>query len=104
MRLLKAIWKRSKLRFWIKNLTWNYSFWLYAKPVYKQVVYKQREQDLDMNDNLNFVNERMKFKTNIKQQNRFAGYMFNNSIYLDNPGPQNIEEETRLIWKKKGWI
>lgn len=57
-----------------------------------------------MDENLNFVDERMKFKTHIKQQKRFVGYMFNNNIYLDNPGPQGIDQQTKQKWKEKRWI
>jgi hypothetical protein len=42
-------------------------------------------------------------KKNIESK-RFIGYVYNNKIYLDNPGLENIDRDTWKAWKKKGLL
>jgi hypothetical protein len=32
---------------------------------------------------------------------RFAGYMYKNNIYIDNPGIQGIDQDTWSAWRRK---
>jgi hypothetical protein len=97
------IWKHSRLRYYLKNLYWNYSFWLHAKPVYKDFHYTTRD-NLDMNAALNTEYVQVNFKSEKKLQKRFSGFMYKGKIYQDNPGIQGIDKETWDAWIKKKLI
>lgn len=87
MKSLKSYWEISKIRFYIKNTIWNYSFWLFCKKKYKTISYIK--QDVK----------------NLKRENvskkKFEGYLYKGKVYLDNPGLQNIKKSTWKSWKKK---
>jgi hypothetical protein len=103
---LKNIWKHSRIRFYLKNLAWNYNFWLYAKPVYGRKSYKVpvNEINRDLNIEFDYYYDDHKVKYEIKETKRFLGYMYKDSMYLDNPGIQGESEETWKVWIKKGMI
>lgn len=84
-------WYFSKLRFYLKNLIWNYYFWLTAKKVYKIENFK-------IKDSKGFYTGESK---NIK---KFIGFSFRNKIYLDNPGFPITDRELWKVWKNKGLI
>ena len=81
---MKKKWYYSDIRFYFLNLIWNYKFWLFSKKVY---------------DNKTFTvnNEEKKLK-------KFAGYLYKNKIYLDNPGFPIRDRDLWKVWKKKGFI
>lgn len=85
---LRLWWKYSKIRFFVLNSLWNYKFWLYAKKVYKDYEYKP------VNENGFYTGEK-------KTGRKFIGYLFNGSMYLDNPGMDMTRDEWEK-WKKKG--
>ena len=43
-------------------------------------------------------------KSKIIVKKRFVGYLYDNQIYLDNPGIPNIDRGTWVSWKNKGLI
>lgn len=98
-KIYNSVWKYSKLRFYIKNAIWNYKFWLSCRKIYKTINYK-------VNDNDFFVDEtfKMHYKKRNVQKKRFAGYIYKNNIYLDNPGLKIDDRKTWEKWKKKGLI
>lgn len=76
-----------------------------AKPLYVDHRYEYSSDVLDLDKNLNDLNLQMKFDRKLGVQRRFKGYMYRNSIYMDNPGPQcSVDAETRAHWLKKRWI
>ena len=95
----KNIWKRSKLRFYILNTIWNYSFWLFAKKIFKNVTYEIEYGEYEMDDYF-------KLKRNKKRvaKRRFVGYFYKNNIYLDNPGFKINDRMDWEVWKKRGLI
>ena len=99
MSIFKNIWKHSSLRFYILNAIWNYSFWLFAKKMFKNVQYEIEDGEYKMDD---FY----KVKKDKKQvaKRRFIGYFFRNEIFFDNPGLKINDRETWESWKKKGLI
>lgn len=84
-------WYYSTLRFYIKNLLWNYLFWLKAKKIYKYENFKLKDQN-------GFYTGQSK---NIK---KFIGFEFQNKIYLDNPGFPITDRKLWKIWRNKGLI
>lgn len=96
-------WKHSKLRFYWKNLLWNYSFWLNAKPTYGIKKYKVPVDVIDEGIDFYYdTNYQHKFET--KETKRFLGYMYKDKLYMDNPGIQGEDKETWDAWIKKGLI
>lgn len=88
---IKKWWIKSKIRAYILNAKWNYSFWLHAKRVYKNFNYKRKVDNYYGDDyNLMSKNEEMVSKK------RFAGYLYKGNIYLDNPGRPILNREE---WK-----
>lgn len=84
----KKWWKYSSIRFYVLNALWNYRFWISCKKKYKQISYFKRDF----------------FKNNSHKvtKRRFDGYLYKGSVYLDNPGMQNIDKDVWDEWKKKG--
>ncbi len=79
---------------------WNYKFWLFSKKIYRNVnhiVSKTDEYEMDYTFKLKPAKKTITSK-------RFSGYLFKNRIYHDNPGIQDVDTETWLVWKKKGLI
>ncbi len=99
MKLFSTWWKYSRWRFYYLNAQWNIKFWLFCKKVYKDVNYNVQSDDYVVNY-ANVIIEKKKVET----KKRFAGFMYENGIYLDNPGIQNIDRETWKAWRKKGFI
>lgn len=99
MVIFRNIWKHSRLRFYILNSVWNIKFWLSAEKLFKISNYVVEDENYEMADDLKIVTP----KTNVSKK-RFAGYMFKNNIYLDNPGLKIDDRETWKSWKKKGLI
>ena len=93
------IWKHSKLRFYIKNALWNYKFWFFATKVYNNFNYEVSDKGF----HLDIVMKMLPKKKKVSKR-RFAGYFYKGRLYLDNPGLQNIDEETWKAWRKKGLI
>ena len=91
------LWKHSRLRFYILNTIWNYKFWLFAKPMYKDYAYFPMSDEF-IDTAIKIIqkkdNKPVKFR-------RFIGYLYNNNIHLDNPGLPNIDRETWEAWRKK---
>lgn len=103
---LKNAWKFSRIRFYLKNLIWNYKFWLNAKPIYGRKTYKipVNEINRDLNQEFDYYYDEHKTKYKIRETKRFIGYMYENAMYLDNPGLQGIDEKTWKVWIEKGLI
>lgn len=103
--MLGRLWKRSILRFYWLNTTWNIGFWLNAKPMYEHKYYSYLDETIDLDKNLNNLNLRFEFDKKHDTYRRFKGYAYKGGIYMDNPGPQcRVDEETRVHWLKKRWI
>ena len=94
--MFKNIWKHSRLRFYILNTLWNYKFWLFAQKIYKQDQHIVEVHDYDMDDTFKLVPKKKKVN-----RKRFAGYMYKNNIYIDNPGIQGIDQDTWNAWRRK---
>ena len=88
---MKTWWKYSKLRFYIANACWNYKFWFNAKKVYELV------------PQINTIN-RLGEKEIKSTKKKFKGYLYKGSIYLDNPGIQNIGRDVWEAWRRKKLI
>lgn len=88
---IKKIWYFSSIRFYIKNLIWNYNFWLKSKKIFYFENYKLK----DING---FFTGKEK---NIK---KFKGFLYKDKIYLDNPGFSISDRELWSHWKNKGLI
>jgi hypothetical protein len=99
MKILKNIWKYSRIRFYILNAMWNYKFWLYSKKMYKVVTYQIEEGDYDVE-----FDYTLKKKKKTISKRRFVGYFFENNIYNDNPGLKIEDRDTWNAWKKKNLI
>jgi len=98
-KFFKNKWKHSKLRFYILNALWNYRFWLFAEKMYKTITYTVVDEGYDVD----IIGKMIPKKKQVIKK-RFVGYFYKNGIYLDNPGLQGIDDETRKVWKKKGLI
>lgn len=99
-------WKHSRLRFYWKNLIWNYKFWLHAKPVYgtrKYKVAKDRIEDRLIQD-FDYYYDTFEQQYEYKTVKRFLGYQYKDKIYLDNMGMEGIDEDTWKAWIKKGLV
>lgn len=90
MSFINNKWKSSKVRFYLLNAKWNYSFWLFCKRKYAYVSY---------------------IKINPIKQNRekvikkrFLGYEYKGKLYEDNPGMPMKSNSDWKIWRKKGLI
>ncbi len=92
-------WKKSRWRFYILNLTWNLKFWLFSKKIYQGITYEEPIQDF-----FSDFSNKMYAKTKQITKKRFVGFLFNNKIYLDNPGIPKIDRETWVSWRKKGLV
>ena len=99
MKSIKSIWKCSRLRFYILNALWNYKFWLFCKKLFKTVHYKAESGEYELDDTLRIKRDVKSFT-----KKRFVGYLFQDGIYLDNPGFRVDDRETWESWKKKGLI
>lgn len=98
-KIYNKLWKYSSLRFYIKNAIWNYKFWLNCKKIYKQVNYYIKEDDYYFDESF-----KIRYKQKPIQKKRFAGYIYKNNIYYDNPGFKIDDRETWKQWRKKGLI
>lgn len=78
-------------------------FWLYAEKIYKPVVYEVGTGQYVENENLFEEKYMVEVKKKISKQ-RFAGYMYNGGLYLDNPGFPIKERDVWVAWKRKGLI
>ena len=94
--MLKNFWKYSKLRFYILNTIWNYSFWIFAKKIYKDEYHIVDSNEYDMDYTFKLIAKKKKI-----YKKKFIGYLYKNNIYVDNPGIQGIDQETWNVWKKK---
>lgn len=98
--MFKNFWKHSTFRFYILNTVWNYKFWLLSKKIFRDVnhiVSNKEDYVMDYTFKIKPTKKLIKSK-------RFSGYLFRNKIYHDNPGIQDIDTETWMVWKKKGLI
>jgi len=86
---IKKIWKFSKLRFYVKNITSNVSFFLFSKKIYK---------------NIDYIKDEMIFRPKKVIKKRFIGYKYKNRIYLDNPGFEDVEPDVWHYWKEKKYF
>lgn len=91
VKYLKDKWYFSDLRFYYKNILWNYNFWLKAKKIFDFIEYKVKDQ------NGFYTGE-------IKKIKKFKGFIFNEKIYLDNPGFPIEDRSLWTHWKNKGLI
>lgn len=91
--------KNSKLNFYIKNLTWNISFWSKSKKEYMNIHYSKDTTDYTLNE---FMKPIYKKKQEIRK--RFVGYRFKGKIYLDNPGMEIKDRDQWNSWRKKKLI
>jgi hypothetical protein len=97
------IWKHSRLRYYILNAIWNYKFWLFAEKIYKEYSYETIDNELNL-ENMD-ITGKIKFNKKKVFKKRFVGYMFQNGMYLDNPGfKHTVDKETWNAWKLKGLI
>lgn len=97
------LWKHSRLRFYFMNTVWNIKFWLFSEKIYKNHTYEVDDDNITL-DNVD-VTGKIIYKKNKKTQRRFVGYMYDNSIYLDNPGFRHlVDTETWEAWRKKGLL
>tara|TARA_R110000868_G_scaffold105774_10_gene290455 strand:- start:9932 stop:10201 length:270 start_codon:yes stop_codon:yes gene_type:complete len=82
-------WKNSKLRFYIKNIIWNYSFWIRCKRTYVDYSFVKTNP-------INGKREKV-----IKR--RFIGYNYKGKLYQDNPGmPISSKNDWKFL--KKNYI
>ena len=80
-------WKGSKLRFYIKNIIWNYSFWIMCKRTYVDYSFLKK----------NPING----KTEKIIKRRFIGYTYKGKLYQDNPGmPIKSKDDWKHLKKK----
>lgn len=87
----KKKWYFSKIRFYLKNLIWNYSFWLKSRKIFNETEYQ--------------IKDAKGFLTGeTKKIKKFIGFQYKNKIYLDNPGFPINDRELWEVWKKKGLI
>lgn len=91
MKKIRQWWYFSKIRFYLLNAKWNYSFWMNSKKVFEQKEYK-------FMDGYGFyTGETRKIK-------KFKGYEYRGKIYQDNPGFPIEDRELWTAWKNKGLI
>lgn len=95
----KKWWRFSSLRFYILNARWNYGFWLFSEKIYTNITKMIDDDKYDYDYTFSVIR-----KKKVISSKRFIGYMYKGMIYLDNPGLQNIDEETWQRWKQKGLI
>ncbi len=98
--MFKNLWKHSRLRFYILNALWNYRFWLFSKKIFRDVhhvVLNKEDYTMDYTFKINPTKK-------IITSKRFSGYMFQGRIYHDNPGIQDLDQDTWQAWRKKGLI
>jgi hypothetical protein len=93
---MKKFWKYSRLRFYILNFIWNVKFWLFSEKVFKDEYYNVDTSEYEMDYTFKLIN-----KQEQRHRRRFVGYMYKNSVFLDNPGIQGIEQDVMNVWKKK---
>lgn len=93
------LWKHSRLRFYIQNSIWNYKFWFFATKIYRNFNYEVVDKGFHLD-----VVMKMSPKKKIVIKRRFVGYLYEGEVYQDNPGLQNIDEDTWKAWRKKGLI
>lgn len=94
------LWRHSIFRFYLMNTIWNFKFWIFSEKIYKNHTYEINDDNISL-DNLDITGKIIYKKKRISQR-RFVGYMYNNAIYLDNPGFKHlIDNETWDAWKKK---
>ena len=93
------LWKHSRVRFYVLNSYHNYHFWLKSKRIYKTITYPEPINDFEMDYSFKVLQ-----KSKIIVKKRFVGYLYDNQIYLDNPGIPNIDRGTWVSWKNKGLI
>jgi len=97
------IWKHSRLRFYILNAHWNYSFWINAEKIFKNHTYDVSEEEFNF-ENVDITGKMHNKKKKVHTR-RFVGYKYKNGMYLDNPGLRHtVDKETWNAWKKKGLI
>lgn len=102
MSLIKKIWWKSKIRFYYLNSLWNYKFWLFSIKIYKSKPYKYQLED---NFDIDITGKMIPKEILVPGKNRFVGYLYNNKIYLDNPGPKDlVDTSTWNHWIKKKFI
>lgn len=94
--MLKNLWKHSRVRFYILNTAWNYKFWIFAKKIYKEQYHTIETNEYDMDYTFKLIPKKKKI-----QRKRFIGYLYKDSIYIDNPGIQGIDQDTWNAWKRK---
>lgn len=102
MKLLNKIWWKSRFRFYYLNLLWNYKFWLFSKKIYKKTSYRIQSED---NFDIDITGKMIPKEVIIPGRNKFIGYMFNNKIYIDNPGVKDfVDKDTWNYWIKRKFI
>lgn len=94
--MFKNLWKHSRVRFYIKNTIWNCGFWIFATKIYKDQYFNVNINEYDMDYTFKLIPKKKKIYSR-----RFIGYMYKNNIYLDNPGIQDIDQETWNAWRRK---
>ena len=96
---LKKIWKSSRFRFYFINAKWNISFWLFAKKIFKEIIYETEDGEYIMDDFYKVVKPVKKIT-----KRKFVGWFYKNNIYLDNPGMPIKTREEWEAWKKRGLL
>lgn len=97
--MFKNLWKHSKLRFYILNTLWNYKFWIFAKKIYKESFFDVTTNEYDMDTYFHLIPKKKRIN-----RKRFIGYLYKNGVYVDNPGIQDVDQETWNVWRKKGLL
>ena len=97
--MFKKVWKYSRIRFYILNTFWNYKFWLFAKKMYQDSYFEIDTNEYEMDITFKLMPKKKKIK-----RKRFIGYMYKGGVYLDNPGLQGIDQDTKKEWIKKKLI
>lgn len=91
IKYFKTIWYYSNTRFYLKNVLWNYKFWLKSKKIFEEIEYKTKNS-VGMYDG------------KMKKIKKFKGFLFEGKIYLDNPGFPIEDRSLWVTWKNKGLI
>jgi len=87
---IKQLFENSFISFYLKNIYWNFHFWLFCKKQFKKISYIEYHPN--------------KLERQRVEKKRFLGYLYKNRLYYDNPGMDNIKKTQWFSWKKKGLI
>jgi len=91
LHFIREVWHYSTLRFYLKNLIWNYNFWLKSRKVFDETEYRLKDK------NGFYTGKTKKIK-------KFRGFLYRDKLYLDNPGFPIEERDLWTKWRNKGLI